>query len=440
MPPDVVISARNLAKTYRLFGHPGDRIKQFLSLGLRRYHRDFTALKDVSFDIRKGETIGIIGRNGSGKSTLLQLVCGIFKPTDGTLSVNGRVSALLELGAGFNPEFTGRENAYFQGALMGLGRTQIDRRFDSIAAFADIGEFIDQPVRIYSSGMYLRLAFAVAAHVDSEILVVDEALAVGDAGFRARCYRRIGELRNAGCTILFVSHAMDQIVRLCSRVMLLDEGDLLLSGEPVSVVAQFQRLLNADSGKRAAVREQIRTQTPEPPCEGGSAAGTFGPAHPDDADAAMPYEPNGAVIDEVRLVDASGQSVNLVRSGQDYRCVFRIRFTRGAERVRCAMLIKTRDGMDLGGAMTAPSIDAGIPSVPEGAAAVAEFDFKCSLNPGSYRLNVAVFGSEAGVEYALHGIQGALGFRVEADEDRLAIGAVDFGCRSSVRLTGAAAA
>lgn len=152
MSPDVVISARGLSKSYRLFGHPGDRVKQFLSFGLKRYHREFTALRDVSFDIRKGETIGIIGRNGSGKSTLLQLVCGILKPTSGTVRVNGRVAALLELGAGFNPEFTGRENVYFQGALMGFTQTQIEERFDAIAAFAEIGEFIDQPVRTYSSG------------------------------------------------------------------------------------------------------------------------------------------------------------------------------------------------------------------------------------------------------------------------------------------------
>ena len=164
MAPDVVISARNLSKAYRLFGHPGDRIRQFLSLGLRQYHREFAALKGVSFDIKRGETVGIIGRNGSGKSTLLQMICGILKPTAGSIEVSGRISALLELGAGFNPEFTGRENVYFQGALMGFTKAQMDARFDEIAAFADIGEFIDQPVRTYSSGMFVRLAFAAMIH------------------------------------------------------------------------------------------------------------------------------------------------------------------------------------------------------------------------------------------------------------------------------------
>ena len=232
MPSDeIVISARNLAKSYRLFGHPGDRVKQFLSLGLKRYHREFTALRDVSFDIRRGETIGIIGRNGSGKSTLLQLVCGILKPSAGTIAVNGRVSALLELGAGFNPEFTGRENVYFQGAIMGLGRAEMEARFAAIAAFADIGEFIDQPVRTYSSGMFVRLAFAVAVHVDPDILLVDEALAVGDQVFQRKCIDHMEMLhRELGATVLLVSHNIRQVERFCSRVLLLDQGRLTFEG------------------------------------------------------------------------------------------------------------------------------------------------------------------------------------------------------------------
>ncbi len=223
---DIAISARDLTKTYRLFSHPGDRIKQFFSLGLWQYHREFTALRDVSFDIRRGETVGIIGRNGSGKSTLLQLICGILKPTTGTVQVSGRVSALLELGAGFNPEFTGRENVYFQGALMGLEKAQMDARFDEITAFADIGQFIDQPVRTYSSGMFVRLAFAAASHVDPDILVVDEALAVGDALFQQKCFDRIYNLQSRGVTMIVVSHNPYQIERLCHRAGVMKQGRL----------------------------------------------------------------------------------------------------------------------------------------------------------------------------------------------------------------------
>jgi lipopolysaccharide transport system ATP-binding protein len=236
---DIAISVRNLTKTYRLFGHPGDRVKQFLSLGLKRYHREFTALKDVSFDVRRGETVGIIGRNGSGKSTLLQLICGILKPTAGTVRVSGRVAALLELGAGFNPEFTGRENVYFQGAIMGLDKAAMEARFDAIAAFADIGEFIDQPVRTYSSGMFVRLAFATAVHVDPDILVVDEALAVGDREFQIKCLEHIDGIAQKGGTVIVVSHALEHVAHHCNKAVLLEKGRLISSGDPASVLSLY---------------------------------------------------------------------------------------------------------------------------------------------------------------------------------------------------------
>lgn len=258
---DIVISARNLTKSYRLFGHPGDRVKQFLSLGLRRYHRGFTALQDVSFDIRKGETIGIIGRNGSGKSTLLQLVCGILKPTSGTIAVNGRVSALLELGAGFNPEFTGRENVYFQGAITGLSEAEMDARFAAIAAFADIGDFIDQPVRTYSNGMFVRLAFAVASHVDPDILVVDEALAVGDVAFQQKCFDRIYDMQSRGMTMIVVSHNPYQIERLCNRVAVMDRGRLSPLCPAKEALSLYQELVHRELTPDARTDPALREGT-----------------------------------------------------------------------------------------------------------------------------------------------------------------------------------
>ncbi len=241
MHSEVAISVKGLAKTYRMFGHPGDRIKQFLGLGLKKYHAEFTALRDVSFDIKKGETVGIIGRNGSGKSTLLQLICGILKPTLGSVQVNGRISALLELGAGFNPEFTGRENVYFQGALTGFTQAQMAERFDAIAAFADIGKFLDQPVRVYSSGMFVRLAFAVAVHVDPDLLVVDEALAVGDMAFQAKCFEHMHALQAQGTSILVVSHALPIIRNFCQRAIWLDGGRQALDGPADQVCTAYQR-------------------------------------------------------------------------------------------------------------------------------------------------------------------------------------------------------
>ena len=242
MHSDIAISVKNLSKTYRLFDHPGDRIKQFLGLGLKQYHREFTALKDVTFEIRKGETVGIIGRNGSGKSTLLQVICGILKPTIGSVQVNGRISALLELGAGFNPEFTGRENVYFQGAITGIDQTKMQKRFDAIAAFAEIGDFIDQPVRTYSSGMYLRLAFAVAVHVEPDILIVDEALAVGDTQFQDRCYARIRSMQKSGLTLIVVSHDDELIRSLAGRALVLVEGSSFFFGDTGAAMHQYRKI------------------------------------------------------------------------------------------------------------------------------------------------------------------------------------------------------
>lgn len=207
---------------------------------MKRYHRDFTALNDVSFDIKKGETIGIIGRNGSGKSTLLQLICGVLIPTSGRVRVNGRISALLELGAGFNPEFTGRENVIFQGALLGMERCEMLRRLDNIVAFAEIGDFLDQPVRTYSSGMFVRLAFATAIHVDPEILVVDEALSVGDIDFQAKCLMHMRNLMDSGITVLFVSHSMQAISANCSRVLLLEHGRTAFDGQPDAAIERHR--------------------------------------------------------------------------------------------------------------------------------------------------------------------------------------------------------
>lgn len=435
MNSDIAISVRGLTKTFRLFGHPGDRIKQFFSLGFKQYHREFTALKDVSFDIKKGETVGIIGRNGSGKSTLLQLICGILKPTSGSVQVHGRISALLELGAGFNPEFTGRENIYFQGALMGFTQVQMEERFDEIAAFADIGEFIDQPVRVYSSGMFLRLAFAVAVHVEPDILVVDEAIAVGDPGFRARCFRRIAELRKSGGTILLVSHDIEQITWLCQRVIWLDEGVQLSNGLSESVAAQFQQFLKMALDKRTIVREKIQSQF-DGITDNRIMSEMFDKENLDGSQDSTAYEPNGALIEHVRLLDSSGLDVVLLRNGHVYQCIFGVRFIADARNVRCAMLIKTLDGVRLGGAWTASSIETSVAWVAEGETAIAEFDFKCILNPGSYSISVAVFGSEASVEYALHGLQNALRCRVEDDMEHLSFGAVDFGCQSAIQLLG----
>ena len=297
---DIAISLSKLSKTYRLFGHPGDRIKQFFSLGMKQYHHEFTAIEDISIDIKQGEAVGIIGRNGSGKSTLLQLICGILKPTSGVLQIHGRVSALLELGTGFNPEFTGRENVYFQGAIMGFTQEQMKERFDTIASFADIADFMDQPVRSYSSGMYMRLAFSVAIHVQPNILVVDEALSVGDVVFQHKSMQRARELVDGGTTLLLVSHDRNMITAACRRCLLLDKGRLIMDGQPADVF-DYYLALNTKGNKSTQLkrldsgRSEIKSGTGE------------------------------AGVERIRLLDDEGNEIEILEIGMPVTLEFTVR-------------------------------------------------------------------------------------------------------------------
>lgn len=251
---EVAIRVSCLSKRYEIYTNPRDRLKQFVlpwlqrSVGLppSQYFREFWALSDVSFEVRRGETVGIIGRNGSGKSTVLQIICGTLSPTSGNITTHGRIAALLELGSGFNPEFTGRENVYMNASVLGLTKDEINARFDEIAAFADIGEFIEQPVKTYSSGMYARLAFSIAIHVDPEILIVDEALAVGDSRFVAKCMRRIKNIQERGASILFVSHEVGSVRTLCERAIWLDKGRLIEKGDVFPVTGRFTEFMFKD--------------------------------------------------------------------------------------------------------------------------------------------------------------------------------------------------
>lgn len=243
--PAVVAEFRGVSKSYPIYARPGDRLREILTFHRRSFHRDFWALEDISFDIFRGETFCIIGENGSGKSTLLQILAGILQPTTGTVKVTGRVAALLELGSGFNPEFTGRDNVYLNGAILGFSRAEMERKFHAIEHFAEIGPFIDQPVKTYSSGMVVRLAFAVAIHVDPEILLVDEALAVGDICFRQRCMRKVHELRNQGATILFVSHSLGDVKAIGDRAMWLNAGRICELGDTDKVVSKYLAAMSA---------------------------------------------------------------------------------------------------------------------------------------------------------------------------------------------------
>lgn len=246
MSSDTVISVRNVGKLYRAYEHPLQALLARATGGRRGRHKEFQALHDISFEVKRGESIGIVGRNGSGKSTLLQLICGIRQPTSGSLTVSGRISALLELGSGFHPDFTGRENVFMQGAIIGLTRAEMEDRFDRIAAFADIGEYLEQPIKTYSTGMTVRLAFAVAISVDPEILVIDEALAVGDTAFQVKCIDRMQNLIDSGITVLFVSHNAYQVQRMCNRAIYLAGGEMRMEGTAFDVVARYESEISRD--------------------------------------------------------------------------------------------------------------------------------------------------------------------------------------------------
>ncbi|MBZ0094976.1 MAG: ABC transporter ATP-binding protein [Sulfuricella sp.] len=379
---DIAISVKNLTKKYRIFGHPGDRIKQALTFGRVRFHREFTALQDVSFEINKGETVGIIGRNGSGKSTLLQLICGILKPTSGTVQVNGRVSALLELGAGFNPEFTGRENVYFQGALMGFTKVQMDERFDDVAAFADIGEFIDQPVRTYSSGMYVRLAFAANVHVNADILVVDEALSVGDAGFQRKALRKMQFFVENGGTLIYVSHDLESVRRTCTHAILLQHGRQVGVGDTKSVCDAYEQMMFGGLRKEPQEHSSIVIAENTTVCE-------------------ISYGGGDAHIECCWILNSHGEVANKILYGEPFSWNYRVRFNKAMESPIFGMLLKTVDGWSIYG-IERKSVAPAPLRFEAGDEVNVKFSLVNNLMPGTYYLNCGIRDSCGGELHFLH--------------------------------------
>jgi lipopolysaccharide transport system ATP-binding protein len=407
-PPtdDVVISVRNVGKMYRIYDRPQDRLKHMLLWRFgRHYGREFWALRNVSFEVRRGETVGIIGRNGSGKSTLLQIIAGTLAPTEGEVQVKGRVAALLELGSGFNPEFTGRENVYLNGAILGLSREEIDARFDDIAAFADIGEFIDQPVKFYSSGMVVRLAFAVQALMPKEVLIVDEALAVGDEAFQRKCMRKLEEFRAQGGTALLVTHNTQTIVSQCERCLLVWNGELLLDDRAKPVTDFYHRLIYSSPALQQQFMISIHKYSLSeriPSIVREESSGTY--ANHDregDTPVIVGYDSDiprtqeicyggiHARIESYGMYDRNGEKVNLIRTGNIYFWIYTVRFYKRAYSVVFGMLIKTVDGFEVGGAN---NYNERTPVIEEGTLLKVCFRFRANLTPGVYYMNAGVMG------------------------------------------------
>jgi lipopolysaccharide transport system ATP-binding protein len=448
----IAIKVQNLSKCYHIYDNPRDRLKQFVAPRLQRlarqqpkqYFREFWAVKDVSFEIKKGETVGIIGRNGSGKSTLLQMICGTLNPTHGSIETNGRIAALLELGSGFNPEFTGRENVYMNASVLGLSNKEIDERFDDIVAFAEIGDFIEQPVKTYSSGMMVRLAFAVAINVDPEILIVDEALSVGDELFQRKCFSRIEAIRENGATILFVSHSGGTIVELCDRAVLMDAGEKIAVGIPKKIIGNYQKLLYAPAEKQKDIRGKIIQANSDKDKQiladddfkdhNEESVHKVEPLESFDPNliptSTIEYESHGAYIENPMILTLAGEQVNNLVRGKIYRYIYTVRFIKPSNNVRFGMLIKTTSGLELGGGSSANSNKDSLVFVDESSVYQVEFRFCCALNAGVYFLNAGVQGNET----YLHRLIDVAMFRVIADAEHLATGVVDFGCFPEIEL------
>lgn len=412
MRSEVAISVKNLTKTYRIFGHPGDRIKQALSFGRLHFHRDFTALQDVSFEIKKGETVGIVGCNGSGKSTLLQLVCGILKPTSGSLQVNGRISALLELGAGFNPEFTGRENVLFQGALVGLTREEMDARFDDIADFADIGVFIDQPVRTYSSGMFVRLAFSVMAHVDADVLIIDEALSVGDATFTQKCMRFLEQFRKRG-TVILVSHDLASITAFCDSALWLDKGRLLAVGSAKDVCeAYLSSILGTPNFEHEVIEHDDE-------CLADQRQELFHSSTLRNDLEIFRFTPTGATagtglaqIIEVRFENCAGVPYGWVVGGEIVALVIRAKALENLASPILGFVVKNRMGQSLFGDNTYLSFADAPKAAAKGSLLEASFSFRMPRLPiGDYAIGVAVADGNQKEHNTHHWLHEAVTFR-----------------------------
>jgi ABC-type polysaccharide/polyol phosphate transport system ATPase subunit len=396
------IVVQDLSKSYHIYDKPRDRLAQALWRGRKRFYREFWALRDVSFEVPKGAALGIIGRNGSGKSTLLQLVCGTLAPTTGSVQVNGRVAALLELGSGFNPELSGRENVYLNAAILGLSEAEIRSRFDAIVAFSEIGEFLDQPIRTYSSGMVVRLAFAVSVNVDADILVIDEALSVGDARFQLKCAKAMDRLRESGKTLLFVSHDGGAIKRLCNEAMLLERGQMLLQASPNDTLNIYSKLLMDDRGAEA-IAEDIRAVQAKPrealvaprfePARGGAderAALLLASERAPGQVTGQEFSYGGELgrIESIVVVDEKGETRTTFTSGERARVDMLL--AAGPQDLSdtiFAMVVKDLRGLEIYGTNTYFQ-NIPTPAIPAGSKYRASFDLALNIMPGVYFLSL----------------------------------------------------
>lgn len=437
MSDDIAVKVEGLSKCYQIYDKPQDRLKQSIYPRLLRllgkrskpYFREFWALKEVSFEIKKGETLGIIGRNGSGKSTLLQMICGTLNPTCGTVQTNGRIAALLELGSGFNPEFTGRENVYLNAAVLGLSKEQVDERFEDIAAFADIGGFIEQPVKTYSSGMYVRLAFAVIAHVDAQVLIIDEALAVGDAIFTQKCMRFIRSFREKG-TLVFVSHDSASVLNLCQKVIWLNNGAVSMQGEAKAVVEAYLQYtfqeISGDEVKLTSINKEVHksnyTNEEEVYFDYQTEATIT-----DNLIDAKGWQTGEAEIISLTLTHTNDESENIFRGGETVCMKIMAKAIGDLNKPILGFLVKDRLGQYLFGENSLVFTDISPIKIPAGKTFYAEFVFKLPMLPnGQYAVTASVANGDLRNHIQHHWLHDALIINVSSSKVRWGLVGVHF--------------
>ena len=441
MAAENAIEIKDVTKIYKLYDKPIDRLKESLSPRHREYHRDFYALSNISFTVEKGQTVGIIGTNGSGKSTILKIITGVLTPTTGTVRVDGKISALLELGAGFNQDYTGIENIYMNGTMMGYTRKEMDAKLPEILAFAEIGDFVYQPVKTYSSGMFVRLAFALAINVEPEILIVDEALSVGDVFFQAKCYRRMEEIRKSGTTIVMVTHDMGSIIKYCDKVILLNKGEFIAEGSAGKMVDLYKKILAGQmealraevaemhdfSGEKVVVAEENKGASDAsggtPKKEGADGAPGAGGLMREKMTINANREEYGdgrAEIYDLGLLDERGNVTNLLLKGENFTIREKIRFHADIQAPIFTYTIKDKKGTDLTGTNTLFE-GTDIKPVKAGDEYDVTFTQRMTLQGGEYLLSMSCTGFEGGEHVVYHRLYDVANITVISNKNTVGI-------------------
>ena len=416
---EVAIRVDDVSKLYKLYDKPSDRLKESLGLTRKKLYKEHYALHNVSFDVKRGETVGIIGTNGSGKSTILKIITGVLNPSGGHVEIDGRISALLELGAGFNMEYTGVENIYLNGTMIGFSREEIDAKMQDILDFADIGDFVHQPVKTYSSGMFVRLAFAVAINIDPEILIVDEALSVGDVFFQAKCYKKFEDFKKMGKTILFVSHDLGSISKYCDRVVLLNRGKKLAEGTPKEMVSMYKRIMvNQDKAEEIAahqmdmssLEEEDEKEIKEAACEGQWK--NHYNLNPDVDE----YGNGAAEIEDFAIIDENGNYTNAIVKGTRFRLKSKVKFKQDVHDPIFTYTFKNIQGVAITGTNTMYE-KKDVPLAKEGETYVATFEQDMFLQGGEYLLSMSCTGYRDGEFQVYHRLYDVCNVTVVSDKN-----------------------